>query len=88
MRLSTVELAPHYWPHVEALFGKTGACGGCWCQAWRIEESVPCFFVIRSYRGKGVAKAMLRRALEAIKEKGQKGAVGNDIVLRIRLRKM
>lgn len=23
------------WPHVEQLFGAKGACGGCWCMAWR-----------------------------------------------------
>ena len=23
------------WADVEALFGERGACGGCWCQAWR-----------------------------------------------------
>ena len=31
--------------------------------------SLPCFFVIRGYRGKGVAKAMLRSALDAMKKK-------------------
>jgi len=24
------------WPALEDLFGKTGACGGCWCMYWRI----------------------------------------------------
>lgn len=23
------------WADVEALFGARGACGGCWCQAWK-----------------------------------------------------
>jgi GNAT superfamily N-acetyltransferase len=136
MHLSTKELTPRLWPEVEALFGKNGASGGCWCQAWRIEKgekwkevqgavakerlrngilkgttlgvlafdgdtpigwctfgprdsfprlnrapsllcadssrvwSVPCFFVIRGYRGRGVASAMLEHALEAMKAKG------------------
>jgi GNAT superfamily N-acetyltransferase len=26
---------PDRWADVEALFGARGACGGCWCQAWR-----------------------------------------------------
>lgn len=30
------ELEPGLWPHLETLFGKNGACGGCWCQWWRI----------------------------------------------------
>lgn len=136
MRITTKELTPELWPQVEALFGKNGACGGCWCQAWRIENgerwddvkgavakrrlrkgilsgavhgilafdgdvpvgwctfgprdsfprlnrartlkcddsadvwSVPCFFVARSHRGKGVAKAMLVHALRAMKKRG------------------
>src|SRR5947209_18807755 len=23
------------WPDLERLFGSRGACGGCWCMAWR-----------------------------------------------------
>jgi GNAT superfamily N-acetyltransferase len=38
MRIRTEDLNPLLWPQVEALFGKNGACGGCWCQAWRIEK--------------------------------------------------
>jgi GNAT superfamily N-acetyltransferase len=38
MELRTVDLSPPLWPQVEVLFGKNGACGGCWCQAWRIEK--------------------------------------------------
>lgn len=38
MELRTVDLSPSLWPQVEGLFGKNGACGGCWCQAWRIEK--------------------------------------------------
>jgi len=30
------ELKPVLWPFLEALFGKNGGCGGCWCQWWRI----------------------------------------------------
>lgn len=28
-------LTPGRWPDVEKLFGKRGACGGCWCMFWR-----------------------------------------------------
>lgn len=38
MELRTVDLSPSLWSQVEVLFGKNGACGGCWCQAWRIEK--------------------------------------------------
>ena len=38
MRIVIWELVLELWPAVEALFGAKGACGGCWCQAWRIEN--------------------------------------------------
>jgi GNAT superfamily N-acetyltransferase len=27
---------PSTWGDVEKLFGERGACGGCWCMAWRL----------------------------------------------------
>jgi len=27
---------PDLWPQLEDLFGKKGACNGCWCMYWRI----------------------------------------------------
>ena len=27
---------PSRWAHIETLFGERGACGGCWCMAWRL----------------------------------------------------
>ncbi len=29
------ELRAEEWPAFEKLFGDRGACGGCWCMAWR-----------------------------------------------------
>ena len=29
-------LTPKLWPAFEDLFGKNGACNGCWCMNWRI----------------------------------------------------
>lgn len=31
-----VPLTPELWPALEALFGKSGACSGCWCAHWRV----------------------------------------------------
>ena len=142
MTITTRELEPGLWPTVETLFGATGACGGCWCQAWRVEKgerwkeiegplakerlrqgilagttlavlafdgdtpvgwctfgprdsfprlsrartlqcddssrvwSIPCFFVRRGYRGKGVARAMLEHVLAAMKARGATIAEG------------
>jgi len=32
-------LTANYWSDFEALFGRRGACGGCWCMWWRIKRS-------------------------------------------------
>lgn len=37
-RIRYAELTPDLWPALEGLFGKNGACGGCWCQWWRVER--------------------------------------------------
>ncbi len=31
------DLTPELWPDLEKLFGKNGACAGCWCMWWRQE---------------------------------------------------
>jgi predicted GNAT family acetyltransferase len=31
-----VPLTPDLWPAFEKLFGKQGACSGCWCIHWRV----------------------------------------------------
>jgi GNAT superfamily N-acetyltransferase len=36
MKLKVHPLTPELWPQFEDLFGRTGACGGCWCMYWRI----------------------------------------------------
>ena len=42
------------WPDLEALFGKNGACAGCWCMWWRLSRSE-----FKRLQGGG-NKAMLR----------------------------
>jgi hypothetical protein len=32
MKLTIRPLTPDLWPALEGLFGKNGACNGCWCQ--------------------------------------------------------
>ena len=39
MKLTVRSLTPDLWPALEDLFGKNGACGGCWCMYWRIGSS-------------------------------------------------
>lgn len=130
------ELAPDLWPALEKLFGKHGACAGCWCMWWRLPAgetlhdvayaeakrrqkklvlsgesrgvlafaggepvgwcayarrtelprlarsrlfacddpehvwSIPCFFIKAGWRGKGIARALLRHALRSIRAQG------------------
>src|SRR3979490_834416 len=35
MKLTVRPLTPDLWPALEDLFGKNGACNGCWCMYWR-----------------------------------------------------
>lgn len=32
-------LTPDRWPDLETLFGKRGACGGCWCMWWKLTRA-------------------------------------------------
>jgi GNAT superfamily N-acetyltransferase len=136
MKIETQDLTPDLWPALELLFGKNGACAGCWCMWWRLEKgerlslavapemkrrqkklvlagksrgvlafvegepvgwcayarrielsrldrsrsfacddaeqvwSVPCFFIKAGFRGRGVARALLRHALRSIRAQG------------------
>lgn len=36
--LHTRPLEPGDWPLIARLFGEKGACGGCWCMYWRVEQ--------------------------------------------------
>jgi GNAT superfamily N-acetyltransferase len=36
--LRCLSATPDRWAHLEALFGERGACGGCWCMAWRLPK--------------------------------------------------
>jgi GNAT superfamily N-acetyltransferase len=36
LQLRIEPLTPDLWPALEDLFGKKGACNGCWCMYWRI----------------------------------------------------
>ena len=36
--VTTRSVARTDFPVVESLFGKNGACGGCWCMYWRVEK--------------------------------------------------
>ena len=133
--IEVLPATPERWPDVRALFGKSGACGGCWCMWWRqthseferrkgnrnrdamrrivksgatpgliayadgepvgwcavaprgefprLERSrilrpvddrdvwsVVCFFIDRNHRGMGVSTALLRAAVDFVRDRG------------------
>jgi GNAT superfamily N-acetyltransferase len=39
MNLSFHPLSPERWNDFVQLFGKNGACGGCWCMTWRLKAA-------------------------------------------------
>jgi len=54
-------LTPERWKDLEALFGRAGACAGCWCMWWRLSRS-------RWTQGKGAGN---RRTLRKIVLSGE-----------------
>jgi len=48
-------LTPERWADLEKLFGKRGACGGCWCMWWRLKRSE-----FELQKGEGNRRAMKR----------------------------
>ena len=58
-------VTPSRWKDLEDLFGERGACGGCWCMAWRLTT--------REWtEGKG---ARNRRALKRLVESGARPGI-------------
>ena len=39
IQLKFLPVTPERWPDFKTLFGKRGACGGCWCMLWRLKRS-------------------------------------------------
>ncbi len=54
-------LTSERWDDLERLFGKRGACGGCWCMLWRLKRSD-----FNKQKGEGN-----RKALKKIVDSGQ-----------------
>ncbi len=46
---------PSRWRDLEALFGANGACGGCWCMAWRLPPKA-----FKAGKGSGNKRALKR----------------------------
>jgi len=65
---------PARWPDVERLFGRNGACGGCWCRFWKQDNA--------EYRaGKGAPnRAALRSSVRAGEVPGLLAYAGREPV--------
>lgn len=59
METSIVPLTPALWPAFEELFGKQGACFGCWCTYFRLAPAE------RRSVTQGGKKALIRTRIEA-----------------------
>ena len=65
-------VTPSRWSDLESLFGDRGACGGCWCMAWRLPNK-------EWLAGKGTRnKRALRRIVAAGEKPGVLGYLGRE----------
>jgi GNAT superfamily N-acetyltransferase len=58
-------VTPEYWKDFETLFGKNGACAGCWCMWWKLPRAE-----FDQKRGNGT-----RRAIKKIITSGQEPGI-------------
>jgi len=65
-KLTFRELDPGLWPALAELFGSSGACGGCWCQWWRVERGGKLWEQVKGKR----ARARMKKLTESGKALG------------------
>jgi predicted GNAT family acetyltransferase len=69
-----VPLTPELWPAFEKLFGKSGACSGCWCVHWRVPHAD--YVAMRGSE----AKAFFKRRVMKGPPPGVLAFIGEDTV--------
>ena len=74
MKLTIKPLTKNTWKDFENLFGSRGACGGCWCMAWRLKSAE-----FEKNKGVGNKKAM-RRLVGKAEQIGLIGYIGKEPV--------
>jgi GNAT superfamily N-acetyltransferase len=57
------EISSELWPDFEKLFGKNGACGGCWCQWWRLPKGGMLWQETKGARAKRTTKYLVKNDL-------------------------
>ncbi len=70
-------LVPARWADFETLFGRNGACAGCWCMYWRLPAKT---FQAQSAGGGAANRAALRAAVAAGEVPGLIAYAGDEAV--------
>lgn len=61
-RIKVVPARKEQWDDLEKLFGKNGACGGCWCMYWRQARSE--YELLKGEGNKQFLKSMVEDGVE------------------------
>lgn len=54
------EVTSSLWPDFERLFGQNGACGGCWCQWWRLPKGGRLWEETRGAKARKMMRALFK----------------------------
>ncbi len=60
-RYTFKEVTPELWFDFEKLFGKNGACGGCWCQWWRVPKGGMLWEATKGAKAKRTMKYLFKK---------------------------
>lgn len=53
-------IVPSDWPALERLFGKNGACGGCWCMLWRVPSMGAHWATVKGKKNKAAFRKLVQ----------------------------
>jgi len=62
MTLDVKPVTPDQWNDLESLFGSRGACGGCWCMWWRLNNKQ--FGKLKGGGNRKALKALIDRGVQ------------------------
>jgi len=60
-KFSFKEVGPELWKDFELLFGKNGACGGCWCQYYRLPQGGKLWQTTKGAKARRLMKGLFER---------------------------
>jgi GNAT superfamily N-acetyltransferase len=53
-------VTPDDWPHIARLFGKNGACGGCWCMWWRVPKGGKTWDAVKGAKNRASLRQLIK----------------------------